>query len=141
MTTTLPPEIEAAIDELPYCTTAEDVGLRTAITRALADAREAGRREVSALAARDVEDAIAAVASGGIRYVPELRASIAADKARALSTMRPALSAEEAGRLIEAHAIAAVLNPSVTDDPIAYEQEATARDALLAALTGAGGGR
>jgi hypothetical protein len=177
MTTTLPPEIEAAI--VGVAITAGRIGeaaardhARDAITRALADAREAGRADGYARgrheqievappidAAIDAWGAAEVYAARGDHHPTDAKA--AADARAALcaavaneiaesgakvtravaATMRPALSAEEAERLIEAHAIAAVLNPSVNDDPIAYEQEATTRAALLVALTGAGGGR
>ena len=124
--------------------------LLAAITSALAAAREAGRREVLEGAA-GVETAMQALesiaysqgASRGASRIggppdgraadrhgarDKLRAAIAADKARAVEGMRPVLSQADAERLVDAF------------DEATFDRSNPARTALLAALTGAGGG-
>ena len=142
---TPPPEIEAAITAAAWSIAELDrradvmaqpeIGaLRTAITSALAAAREAGRREV--LAERlvdggpDLTLAVLRFTAGAIDSA-EFGAAIAADKARAVEGMRPVLSQEDAVRLVAAN----------DDETLAATGDTTARAALLAALTGAGGGR
>ncbi len=179
---TLPPEIEAAIENDRRGLADSLASLRTVITSALAAAREAGRREVLEGAA-GVETSLlklAAVAysqgthavrarigedgadrdhlrASGDLIVAEqsLRAAIAADKARAVEAasdaafdrgraatikyadgfgLRPVLSREDAEWLVNAHSAESHGVPSVP------EPTWPARAALLAALTGAGGG-
>ena len=142
---TPPPEIEAAITAAAWSIAELDrradvmaqpeIGaIRTAITSALAAAREAGRREV--LAERlvdggpDLTLAVLRFTAGAIDSA-EFGAAIAADKARAVEGMRPVLSQEDAVRLVAAN----------DDETLAATGDTTARAALLAALTGAGGGR
>jgi len=192
-TPTLPPEIEAAIENDRRGLADSLASLRTAITSALAAAREAGRREALEGAA-GVESSLlklAAVAysqgthavrarigehgadldhlrASGDLIVAEQshRAAIAADKARAVEAasdaafdrgraatikyadglvMRPVLSREDADALIDA------LGRGVRDlwrsahntpeRSKALDDHDTARAALLAALTDAGGGK
>ena len=161
---TLPPEIEAATTALinvssSVAARAENDGvcgarhddeaddravadaqgiLRTAITSALAAAREAGRRDVLDGAA-GVEEAIGSIACRRcghddpmtISEEDRLRSAIAADKERAVEGMRPVLSAKDAERLVNAN----------DDETLAATGDMTARADLIAALTGAGGGR
>ena len=142
---TPPPEIEAAITAAAWSIAELDrradvmaqpeIGaIRTAITSVIAAAREAGRREV--LAARlvdggpDLTLAVLRFTAGAIDSA-EFGAAIAADKARAVEGMRPVLSQADAERLVAAN----------DDETLAATGDTTARAALLAALTGAGGGR
>ena len=160
---TLPPEIEAAIDKYERAAianagalgapdehaahTATWLALTSAITSALAAAREAGRRDVLEGVA-GVEEAIGnlvAAATGGAPIDMDrdaLRAAIAADKARAVEGMRPALSRDVAESLIDefARRFAARSRSRNRGTPV-WEREVAARAALLAALTGAGGGQ
>ncbi len=163
---TLPPEIEAAITAAAWSIAELDrradvmaqpeIGaLRTAITSALAAAREAGRREVLEGAA-GVETSLlklAAVAysqgthavrarigedgadrdhlrASGDLIVAEQshRAAIAADKARAAKGLRPVLSQADAERLVG----------DFNASPYDGSNDCPARAALLAALTGTG---
>ncbi len=171
-TPTLPPEIEAAIDKYERAAianagalgapdehaahTATWLALTSAITSALAAAREAGQREVLegaagveeairdlVVAARDVESHSEEMtirrrhvqAVEGLAAAQDaIRLAIAADKARAVEGLRPVLSREDAERLVNAYANAVNCNRATDDSPW------SARAALLAALTGAGGG-
>ena len=142
--------------------------LKMTITSALAAAREAGQREVLEGAA-GVETSLlklAAVAysqgthavrarigedgadrdhlrASGDLIVAEQshRAAIAADKARAVEGLRPVLSHDDADRLV-ASFLSAFANYVGAGTPPGKLRSAytTARAALLAALTGAGGG-
>lgn len=182
---TLPPEIEAAIGDLVIAARDLEVAemgatsqrlaahraaaisiadaLRTAITSALAAAREAGRRDVLDGAA-GVDAAIFNLSSVAFDFgmrrndrerdatnaaEDALRAAIAADKARAVAIAEhdallarpPALSRDAAEALIDefARRFAARSRSRNRGTPV-WEREADARAALLAALTGAGGG-
>ncbi len=211
-TPTLPPEIEAAIDKYERAAianagalgapdehaahTATWLALTSAITSALAAAREAGQREVLegaagveeairdlVVAARDVESHSEEMtirrrhvqAVEGLAAAQDaIRLAIAADKARAVEAasdaafdrgraatikyadglvMRPVLSREDAERMIAAlesecahnldeldAAIAEGNMPFPPQRPCLSTARTAARTALIAALTGAGGG-
>lgn len=183
-TPTLPPEIEAAIENDRRGLADSLASLRTAITSALAAAREAGRREVLE-GATGVETAMQALesiaysqgASRGASRIggppdgraadrhgarDKLRAAIAADKAQAVEAasdaafdrgraatikyadgfgLRPVLSREDAEWLVNVligSVVGAALDAHTS--PSINAMAIDARAALLAALTGAGGG-
>lgn len=152
--------------------TATWLALTSAITSALAAAREAGRREVLEGAA-GVEEAIADVvfaATSGKQVMDDLvalRAAIAADKARAVEAERVRLwhavlsdlrnvagvdAAEGKPPVSEFNALLDGLRPVLSQadaerlvgdfnaSPYDGSDDCPARAALLAALTGAGGG-
>lgn len=109
---------------------------------AVAAAHAAGRRE--AMAERlvdgglDLTLAVLRFAAGAIDSA-EFGAVVAADKARAMEGMRPALSQDDAEALVAEFARRfAARSQSRSHSALVWESEADARAALLAALTGIG---
>lgn len=147
---TLPPEIEAAIENDRRGLADSLASLRTAITSTPAAAREAGQREVLegaagveeairdlVVAARDVESHSEEMtmrrrhvqAVEGLAAAQDaIRLAIAADKARAVEGLRPVLSQADAERLVG----------DFNASPYDGSNDCPARAALLAALTGTG---
>ncbi len=155
--------------------TATWLALTSAITSALVVAELRGRaagREDALAQAPEIEAAIKALEADTFEHgkcpgTPrgldlaaarevkrnDLRAAIAADKARAVEGMRPVLSQADADALIGAYGTAVDKLAGFAEEPPAnrdhykaqldelYTRHMAARAALLAALTGAGGGR